>query len=203
MNDPQTASETLERENALVQAVMSGHKESFSELIRPYQSRIYGMAMGYTRNPEEAKDLAQDVFVATFQSLPRFDRVRPFRNWILKIATHHCYMFLRKRGRPTPPPPLPPPEADPLDVQVETESREEIRAAFHRLEEDQKMVVWLYYFFNRSCQEIAEILEISLALVKVRLFRARQALGSILVARENQSAAGVPQNVSPPQEKNR
>ncbi len=173
-------------DEAIAAEARAGRPDRFAELVRRYQHRVLGLVMNYTRRREEALDLCQDIFLATWQSLPRFDVSRSFTNWILKIATHHCYQFLRRTKRPLPPPD---PDAgtdlpDPLEVQVRAEAREQVLAAFRRLDEDKRLVVWLYYFLGRSCAEIGEILEISVDLVKIRLFRARREMG------EEMGAAG-------------
>jgi RNA polymerase sigma-70 factor (ECF subfamily) len=168
----------------LVKKILSGQRDSFADIVRRYQNRIYGMALSYTRNPEEARDLTQDSLVAVYNSLARFDQTRSLTNWVLKIAVYHCYQYLRKSRRPAKVLDLPAEFPDPLDVQVRADQREKVLKAFDGLGEDLKMTVWLHYFLERSCKEIAEILEISLDLVKVRLFRARKVLGEILGAAE-------------------
>lgn len=161
-------------------AVLAGHQQAFAGLVRLYQGRIYAMARGYFRNPEEASDVAQEVFLAVFASLPRFDRSRPFRHWLLRIATNHCIQHLRRKTRPPLPPDPPAPLPDPLEVQVQNEERERVRQAMDRLDEDLRDVVIHYYLLDQSCPDIAETLGITLSLVKVRLLRARRAMVVIL-----------------------
>lgn len=164
----------------LVKKILAGHRDAFADIVRRYQNRIYGMALHYTRNTEEARDLTQDALVAVYNSLARFDQARSLTNWVLKIAVYHCYQYLRKSRRPAKVLDLPAEFPDPLDVQVRAEQREKVLKAFDGLGDDLKMTVWLHYFLERSCKEIADILEISLELVKVRLFRARKILGENL-----------------------
>lgn len=164
----------------IVRQVLAGRVEAFSELVKRYQSKIYMMALYHVRRPAAAEDVVQEVFIATYQSLERFDQSRSFTNWILKIATNHCYKALRKKA----PVPLPDAEipifCDPLDEQLRRERQEAVGAAMARLPDDFKLVVWLFYFFERSYQQISEILEIPQHLVKIRLFRARRMLGQTL-----------------------
>ncbi|HOY67011.1 MAG TPA: sigma-70 family RNA polymerase sigma factor [Candidatus Ozemobacteraceae bacterium] len=164
----------------LVRQVLNGHTDAFGELVRRYQSKIYMMALYHTRQPSAAEDVVQEVFLAVYKSLGRFDQARSFTNWILKIATNHCYKAIRRR----PAIPLPdrdiPVFCDPLDDQLLKERQEAVGAALAKLPEDFRLVVWLYYFFERSYQQIADILEIPLHLVKIRLFRAKRSLGQAL-----------------------
>ena len=164
----------------IVRQVLAGRVEAFGELVKRYQSKIYMMALFHVRRPAASEDVVQEVFIATYQSLGRFDQSRSFTNWILKIATNHCYKALRKKA----PVPLPDAEipifCDPLDEQLRRERQETVGAAMARLPDDFKLVVWLFYFFERSYQQISEILEIPQHLVKIRLFRARRMLGQTL-----------------------
>lgn len=164
----------------LVREVLSGRTEAFGELVKRYQSKIYMMGLFYTRHPAAAEDVVQEVFLATYQSLGKFDQSRSFTNWILKIATNHCYKAIRKK----PAIPLSDKEipifCDPLDEQLLRERQEAVAGALSSLPEDFKLVVWLFYFFERSYQQISDILEIPVHLVKIRLFRARRQMGQTL-----------------------
>lgn len=162
---------------ALVDMILSGRKNCFAQIVDRYQNRVFAITLSYCRNLEEARDLTQDIFIAVFNSLARFDKARSLTNWVLKISVYHCYQYLRKTRRPPKLPELPADFPDPLDVQLKAELKGKLLRAFDNLNEDLKLPVWLYYFLDRNCKEIAEILEISLDLVKIRLFRARKFLG--------------------------
>ncbi|MBU1106037.1 MAG: sigma-70 family RNA polymerase sigma factor [Candidatus Riflebacteria bacterium] len=171
-------------DSVLVGKILSGQKNCYAEIITRFQNRIFSMTFSYTRNYEDARDLTQEIFIAVFNSLARFDKTRSLTNWVLKIAVHHCYQFLRKTRRPPKVLDSPADFPDPLDVQIKGELHGKLLKAFDNLTEDLKLTVWLYYFLERSCKESAEILEISIDLVKVRLFRARKILGEQLNAFE-------------------
>lgn len=164
----------------IVRQVLSGRTEAFGEIVKRYQSKIFMMALYYVRRPAAAEDILQEVFIATYQSLGRFDQSRSFTNWILKIATNHCYKALRKKNPVSLPEKEIPIFCDPLDDQLLRERQEAVAEAMSKLPEDFKLVVWLFYFFERSYQQISEILEIPQHLVKIRLFRAKRLLGQVL-----------------------
>ncbi|HNW36145.1 MAG TPA: sigma-70 family RNA polymerase sigma factor, partial [Candidatus Ozemobacteraceae bacterium] len=130
------------------------------------------------------------IFLAVYQSLPRFDTNRPFMNWLLRIASHHCFQYARRKKMIARHPidPNPTGELDPLDFHVRAEARQAVLECFHELDDNHKMVVWLYYFLDRSCREISEILEISVDLVKIRLFRARREMGDKLSGLDDRPA---------------
>jgi len=180
---PDQISETVQ----IIRDVLAGKENEFAKIVQKYQTKIYGMALGYTRNREAANDLVQDIFLAVFESLSRYDQSRSFTNWILKIASNHCCKYFRHHSKVRPFEEIPSNLPDPLETAIQQERREQVLRAFHSLDDEMKMVVWLYYFFDRTYDQIAEILGISLALVKIRLFRARQAMGKAFEgeAREN------------------
>jgi len=164
----------------LARKTIGGKQEAFSEIIRRYQAKIFGMALFYTRSPSSAEDLTQEIFIATYFSLGRYDPGRSFTNWILKIASNQCCKFVRKPASARLPIDEPSPFADPLEEQIDKERREIVITHFKRLQEDQRLVLWLFYFFERTYIQISEILDIPLHLVKIRLFRGKKALGEML-----------------------
>ncbi|NLI77969.1 MAG: sigma-70 family RNA polymerase sigma factor [Candidatus Riflebacteria bacterium] len=164
----------------LARQVMAGQTGAFAEIIRRYQAKIFGMALFYTRSAAAAEDVVQDVFVATYQSLGRYDPSRSFTNWILQIATNHCCKAIRRPAGAKKPLDEPSPFVDPLETQIDRERQAMVLDGLKQLPEDQRLVIWLFYFFERSYVQISEILEIPLHLVKIRLFRGKKALGTIL-----------------------
>ena len=160
--------------------VLAGEREAFRPIIEAYQRKIFGMQLYFTRNPAAAEDLTQDVFIAVYESLSRYDSQRSFTNWILRIATNLGLKYRRKKRA------LP---SDQIEISVESEPlagllREErqqtVLAALDTLPEEQKLALWLFYFLDKSYAQIAEILDMPLHLVKIRLFRGKKALGEAL-----------------------
>ncbi|RCK79666.1 MAG: RNA polymerase sigma factor SigW [Candidatus Ozemobacter sibiricus] len=160
---------------------MAGHPDAFAEIIRRYQGKIFSMALFYTRSVAAAEDVVQEIFLATYQSLGRYDPTRSFTNWILQIATHHCCKAVRRpAGARRAPEEAIHPFVDPEETLLARERQDMVISALKSLPDDQKLVIWLFYFFDRSYAQIAEILDIPLHLVKIRLFRGKKALGDIL-----------------------
>ena len=164
----------------LVRQVLNGHTNAFGELVRRYQGKIFRMSFLVTRNGPAAEDLSQEIFLAAFSSLPRFDLNRSFTNWILKIATNHCMNSIRRSSRPSKAVIEVKPLGSPEEEQLLKEEREKVLEALLQVEDEYKLVIWLYYFLERSYLQISEILDIPLHLVKIRLFRGKKMLGQLL-----------------------
>src|SRR5262249_6506426 len=88
----------------LIAAVRSGDTASFEPLIRKYQPRIFAMARRYCRNESEVEDIVQEVFIKAYQKLPTYRAEAPFEHWLMRLAVHTCYDFLRahQRAKETP-----------------------------------------------------------------------------------------------------
>lgn len=86
-------------DHVLVEEARLGKREAFAELARRYQQRIFRLIYGMTRNHSDADDLAQEVFLTAFKSLPAFGRNSGFYTWVYRIAVNQSLNFLKKRGR--------------------------------------------------------------------------------------------------------
>ena len=86
-------------ERQLVRLAQEGSPAAFEELVTKYQSKVYSMALSFTRNREAADDLAQEVFLKAYLALPRFHGKSEFGTWLYRISINHIKDYLRKKGR--------------------------------------------------------------------------------------------------------
>ena len=75
----------------------AGDALAWEALVRQFQSRIYGIAYHYVGNPEDARDLAQEVFVRIYQNLGSSTDEQMFLPWIIRIARNACIDHLRRK----------------------------------------------------------------------------------------------------------
>src|SRR5829696_6878117 len=87
-----------DEERRLVEVAQRGDVESFNELVRLFEGRVYTLCYRMLGDAESAADAAQDAFLSAFRNLRSF-RGGSFRSWILRIATNTCYDVLRARKR--------------------------------------------------------------------------------------------------------
>jgi RNA polymerase sigma-70 factor, ECF subfamily len=139
------------------------------------------------RDPEEARDAAQEAFVRAYEALPSYDAALPFTPWLLRIARNHC-LDLYRRGRARPAlmrgdaeeiarHELPDPDAEGADeVLVRAEGQAQLEAAIARLPDDQREALLLFHQEQLSYREIAAVLEVPIGTVMTWLHRARQKL---------------------------
>src|SRR2546429_2009881 len=83
--------------DALARDARNGDMGSFEGLMRRYQRRVYALAYQHLRDPDEAQDLAQEVFVRLYRNLHRFDPERPFEPWFWRLAANMAASYHRRR----------------------------------------------------------------------------------------------------------
>jgi RNA polymerase sigma-70 factor (ECF subfamily) len=163
--------------DALARSARRGDLNAFEGLVRRYQRRVFGLAYQHLRDPDEAQDLAQEVFVRLYRVFDRYDPERPFEPWFWRLAGNVAATY--RRGRPAPPAPLPPAAA--------AEPREDtlpLERALADLNEDLRLPVLLHYYLDLPLEGIAGAMGLTVSAVKSRLFRARAILRRVLVEEE-------------------
>src|ERR1700757_974744 len=101
LGKPRTAGEEVsaraKEDRELVRRAQREDKESFEELVRRHQHRVFAVAGGILRRREDVEDIAQQVFVKAYFSLKKFDQRAAFSTWLYKITVNECWDLLRKK----------------------------------------------------------------------------------------------------------
>ncbi|MCP5065137.1 MAG: sigma-70 family RNA polymerase sigma factor [bacterium] len=161
-----------------------GDRSALAELYLQYREdvgRLCGRLLG---SPSEAEDAHSEVFLRAQTALASYDPKRPFRRWLLGIASHHCIDRLRRRqveGRLFSADDLDPDARvgrgpSPLAAAVGEQERQWLSAAIDALEDRYRAPLVLRYFADLSYREIAEQLELRPGQVGVLLHRAKDRL---------------------------
>jgi RNA polymerase sigma-70 factor (ECF subfamily) len=178
-------------ETELVAAVLRGDTASFEPLVAKYSPRLFATARRYARRESEVEDIVQEIWVKAFRKLSSFRREAPFEHWLMRLAVHTCYDFLRahQRRREAPFSDLFEPEEDWLErfVSQPSSAAEDAEAArqlvgrvLEQLSPAARLVITLLEIEERSVKEIAGLTGWSVPLVKVRAFRARAEMRRVL-----------------------
>src|SRR3954465_52758 len=86
-------------EGELIAAVLQGDAASFEPLVEKYSPRVFATARRYARRDSEVEDIVQEVWMKAFQKLASFRAEAPFEHWLMRLAVHTCYDFLRGHQR--------------------------------------------------------------------------------------------------------
>lgn len=87
----------MSTEDELIKRAQSGDREAFCGLTRAYQRRIYSLALYYTRNPMDAEDLSQEVWLKAYRALPDFKGEASFYTWLRQITINTLLNQQRSR----------------------------------------------------------------------------------------------------------
>ena len=200
MGDLASAIGIRAEEQTLVADLKSGSEQAFALLIAQYSHPIYSLIARSLRDPADAADVTQEVFVKVFRNISGFHGEASLRTWIYRIAIHEASNQRRwwgrhKRQELTIDAPLDNDEgetfcladalatrdASPYDCAARSEVRAHVESALRTIPEIFREVVILREIEGFGYEEIAEILNVNLGTVKSRLTRGRAALRDALL----------------------
>ena len=174
-------------DRALVRAAQRGDEQAFRKLVERYQRRVVQLALGMTKDPDEAMDIAQETFVKVHRYLPSFKGDSSFFTWTYRIAMNLCLDAQRRRGRSERvdleqgdeaeiEAAMDPPSAalaGPQRQALNAELRGKIEEALASLSENHRAILLLREVEGLSYEELAQTLGIRKGTVMSRLFHAR------------------------------
>ena len=180
----------------LVVRALSGREDGFEELVRRYQRPIVAYVYRMVGDYDTALDLAQEVFIKVYNSLGRYRPEFKFSTWIYRIAHNAAIDHLRRQGAArieemevegqegtTFEKPLASKSPTPEQETERGERRAEIEEVVAQLTPAYRELIVLRHSHDLSYDEIADVTGLPLGTVKNRIFRAREAMRELLVAR--------------------
>ena len=174
----------------MIAAILTGNTQLYHDLIRPHERTVYMMALSYMKNEADAEDVAQEAFLKAFHNLGTFRAESKFSTWLISITLNEARGRLRRQtavrmeslDEPSDEEGGVSPALlrDWREIPSEALERDEVRQLLQRavagLPEIYRRVFLLRDVEELSVNEAAEVLQISIASVKVRLHRARMML---------------------------
>lgn len=182
-----------QQEHDLIERIAGGDTEAFAVLVDRYAHTVHALVARIVVTAEDAEEVTQDVFLKVFDHLPRFDGRCSPATWIYRIAFNTAVSHARRRRRPTCPiderriAAITDDEAERLEEMVERQQAlDKLAAAIEALEADERALVTLRYYDDRSVAECAAITGLTEANVKVRLHRIRKKLYAMITSATNE-----------------
>ena len=168
---------------ALVELVLADDQDAFAVLVERYKDAVQNLAYRMLSNAAEAEDVTQETFVRAYTQLATYKPAHKFSTWLLSIASHLAIDQLRRRrflALPLEDVPFLEWIVDagtgPEQTALEGEQQDEVQTYLQRLPAKYRAVIVLRYWYDFSYEEIARTLNLTPALVKARLHRARELL---------------------------
>ncbi len=180
---------------AVLERVLAGDTEAYASIVKKYQDRTFRYVYSQFNNYDEALDITQEIFIMALEALASFRREAKFSTWLFSIMVNYCKNYRKKSGRLNVVSINVSPGEDGNDLQLpdERENPEKtvimndslmiVRDEIEKLPDDYREIITLRDINGLSYNEIADILNISLSNVKVRIHRGREFLKNRLYAR--------------------
>jgi len=181
----------------VIERCKAGDEKAFTEIVLRSQKKVFNIAYRMLGNLEEAKDLAQEVFISVFESVKDLKEEIKFDAWLTQITLNHCrnrWKYLKRRRYF---------KSDSLDDPIETEDgsmpraivdpsdnpeilyekksiQQFIQRGLLKLKEDQRELLVLRDLQGFSYEEMGELLNLPVGTIKSKLHRSRMDLKEIL-----------------------
>jgi RNA polymerase sigma-70 factor (ECF subfamily) len=184
-----TISTNKHSDEALVAATKRGDAQAFDELVLRHRQKVLAVAQRITNNREDAEDVAQESFTKAFLHLDAFQEKSRFSTWLTRIAMNEAFMLIRRRRGFLE---VPPENSDdgmksvleafvdhgptPEESCWRRERTELVTESINRLGPTIRTTILLRHIEERSVKETAQILGVSIAAVKARVFHGRRKL---------------------------
>lgn len=193
---PPVRAVTRVTDEALMIELANGSHTAFEDLLARYEAPVITFCYGFLRNREAAEDVAQETFMRVFRNAKRYQPVAKFTTWLYKIAANLCINELKKGklrsslslDEPAGPDPdgsriverIATDTASPLTNMERAEAQSLISKAIDHLPPDQRSTLIMVEYHQMQYQDIAEVLEVSVSAIKMRVKRARETLRETL-----------------------
>ena len=171
-----------EKDIYCINEVLSGNTSVFKELIERHQNNVFNIIYKITQNTEDAEEIAQDVFIKVFNTLNKFKAESKFSTWLYRIAYNTAISHYRKKKIIQMPI-----NDEVLEIETTQEffndfedldalKHEYLPIALKKLNNEDQLLISMYYQQKLSITEIADITQISKSNVKIKLYRSRKQL---------------------------
>ena len=175
------------KENQIISEIRRGNTRAFSDLVDAYKDLVFTLSLRMLGHREEAEEVSQDVFIKVYKSLPSFKGDSKLSTWIYRIAYNTCLDRIKKIKKKRIHVDMG--HADRIDYadldtafhkMVAVERSQLIEQCLSKLSAEDAGVLTLFYLEEKNLQEIEKATNLPVNTVKVRLFRARKRLASIM-----------------------
>lgn len=181
---------SIETDQFYIDKINAGDTQAFAVLVNRYRNMVFTLALQMLKNREEAEEVSQDTFIKVYKYIDKFKGDSKFSTWVYRIAYNACLDRIKtyKKHKNT----IGIDEftenqvktlETAFDLMERSDREQSVKECLQRLPEDDAALITLFYYEELSLTEISEIIGIVPNNVKVKLFRARKRLATILKKR--------------------
>ena len=178
---------TNNNDQLYITKVINGDANAFAYLVDTYKNMVFSLAFKMTKNREEAEEISQDSFIKAYKNLKNFKGDSKFSTWLYRIVYHASLDAIKKNKN----------NNNTLEINevtfnqiksvdnilegIERKERSKImNDCLLKLPEEERSIIWMFYYDELSLKEIIEVTQFSEANIKVKLHRARKKLLAIV-----------------------
>jgi RNA polymerase sigma-70 factor (ECF subfamily) len=177
-------------DSEIIESVKNGNHSDYSLLIDRYKNRAFSMLKKMLRNEMDAEEVLQDSFLKAYSGLKNFREEAKFSTWFYRIVYNTALTRISAKRRQTEN------EMSSIDDLPELKSNDDYESSekkdvskfisdtIEQLPPKYASVINLYYIDGMSCEEVSDVMNISVPNVKVILHRSRNALKDLLIERD-------------------
>jgi RNA polymerase sigma-70 factor (ECF subfamily) len=172
-----------------IDKILDGDTHAFTALVDRYKDLVYTLAIRMMKHREEAEEVAQVTFIKLYKSFDKFNGDSKFSTWIYRVAYNTCLDRLKKNKRYESTVTIDEyteHQVKTLDTALDAlEAKERevaIKKCIDTLPSDDSFLLTLYYYEELSLEEISKVIGLKPNNVKVKLFRSRKKLATVLKA---------------------
>jgi RNA polymerase sigma-70 factor (ECF subfamily) len=169
---------------SVIERVLAGDVNTFAELVRRHQAALYRHAVAMVLDHDAAADMVQDAFVRAFMNLRQCRDRERFRAWLFQTLRNRCLDYLkearRKNIRLDDAEPIVDAAEGPADIIARKRLRAQITNALAELPEAQREAFVMHYVEQMPYETMAELLDVKVSALKMRVMRARETLSRSL-----------------------
>jgi len=164
----------------LIPEIIAKDKELYAIIVQRYQTKLFHYLHKFVKNPDELEDVLQTVFIKTYHNLNGFDQKRKFSSWIYRIAHNEAINYIKKESRSIS---IEEEEMEIVDKEIDIKDaidssllKSKIEASLAMIHNKYREPLILYYFEQKTYDEISDILQIPRNTVGVRIMRGKTLL---------------------------
>ncbi|MEO9891713.1 sigma-70 family RNA polymerase sigma factor [Aurantibacter sp.] len=179
---------SIQTDQFYVDKILKGDTKAFAVLVNRYRNMVFSLTMQVLKNREEAEEISQDTFVKIYKHLNKFKGDSKFSTWVYRIAYNACLDRIKLNNKHKNTIELNQfaenqigTLEDAFDIMDRNDRELAVKNCIQQMPDDYGVLITLFYFEELSLSEISKVMGLSTNNVKVKMYRARKRLATILM----------------------